>query len=69
MNNVSRGVMATAFAALLETVGASSGVIGGHHPSAHDLSFILSPHNSTIGGLDYGITEESFEGESLKKKP
>lgn len=59
--------MATAFAALLETVGASSGVIGGHHPSAHDLSFILSPHNSTIGGLDYGITEESFEGESLKK--
>lgn len=65
--------MVTAFAAaLLGTVEASSGVIGGHHPSAHALSYILSSHNlhnSTLGGsggqaLDYGgFTEESFDGE------
>ena len=69
--------MATAIAALLRTVDASSGVIGGHHPSAHALSYILSSHslhNGTTGGsggqaLDYGIIEESFEGESHSLPP
>ena len=67
------GVIATTIATFLRSVDASSGVIGGHHPSAHALSYILSPHslhNSTIGGsggqsLEYGgFTEENFEGES-----
>lgn len=65
--------MATAIASFLPTVDASSGVIGGHHPSGHALSYILLPHNlynGTGGGSggqspDYGgFTEESFEGES-----
>jgi hypothetical protein len=67
------GVIATTIATFLRSVDASSGVIGGHHPSAHALSYILSPHslhNNTIGGsggqsLEYGgFTEENFEGES-----
>ncbi len=66
------GVIATTIATFLRSVDASSGVIGGHHPSAHALSYILSPHslhNGTIGGsggqsLEYGgFTEENFEGE------
>ncbi|XP_046633075.1 uncharacterized protein LOC124312634 isoform X1 [Daphnia pulicaria] len=64
------GVIATTIATFLRSVDTSSGVIGGHHPSAHALSYILSPHslhNGTIGGsggqsLEYGgFTEENFE--------